>query len=169
MGITTTTSINEAGHIRCDHCGRNVRGDVALLDDNGKRFGVCCARGVDREILLGMIGDAPEPVEEDDVPIAHNALDSKWGPDPRAVKAFQESGRNFTRTNWDPTSTDFGKSKALLPVDQLVAAREQAARSAIAFPLASGDTEEIEAGPGAPVPALSAQKPLGAGKRVKAL
>jgi hypothetical protein len=74
--ITTTTSIEEPALVRCEArvrvkvdgewrsivCNRLARGGQTI-SQGGVPVGICCAIGVERELLLGLVGDAPEPVE----------------------------------------------------------------------------------------------------------
>ena len=88
MAITTTESIGHSAGPRCSACGKLARGGL-LAGDVGHQLGVCCcARGLERDLLLAMVADAPEPVEPPQIPFAHDPLGRVKGPVPALIEFF---------------------------------------------------------------------------------
>lgn len=82
MAVTTTATIRAPKGPRCDRCRKLARGGVVVLDANRRQLGVCCAGPRDREVLEGMIGDAPEEPVEDQVIAGHDPLSDAPGAHP---------------------------------------------------------------------------------------
>lgn len=72
MAVTTTENIGKSD-LLCGSCGGLVRGGLTVRNANGKFVGECCASPGDRELLEGLIGEAPEP-ERSVRPVAQASL-----------------------------------------------------------------------------------------------